>query len=106
VPADNLTWNKIDKLEVHCRNATGCLLSIASLVGASDAGVEVAVSSKVDGVRAKPRPIFGLVGVGRQSAILTRGSHTIITEVYLVNGNNLGPWEVDYTLYEGIGNSN
>ena len=102
VAAKDLAWNKIDTVSVICRSAKGCLLSVAATCGTNFAGEEMAISSWVDGVRAHPPPIFSKAS--RQSAILSMGSHTITTKVYVLNGDDLGPWEVDYTLYEGVRN--
>jgi hypothetical protein len=93
-------WTKIDTAGVHCRSATGCLLSIATVVGC-DSGYQE-VRSLVDGIAAEPPPVFaGPAGISRQSAILTKGSHMIETDVNATQSNtNCGPWDADYTVYE------
>lgn len=103
VGAKENEWNKLDSAVVACNSASGCVLGIASIVGTKRADEQLEISSWVDGKRADPAPILtSAAGFGRQNAFLTQGRHVIRTKVYLVNGLNFGPWEVEYTVYEGV----
>jgi len=93
-------WQKLDGATVDCGNESGCLLSIAASLS-SDCYTKV--NSTVDGVSAQPKPFYTdqYFAASRQSAVLTRGRHVIETDVYTGCGATVGPWELDYTIYNG-----
>jgi hypothetical protein len=86
---------------IKCRSASGCLLTITTMVQGSDGYI----CALIDGFRANPFPPFMNSAsdpvTTLQNVKVTTGSHTIQTDVRAANTGTLGSWEVNYTLYDG-----
>lgn len=92
--------NFLDQLRsITCYNASGCLLTVETMVS----GANGYVCALVDGFRARPFPPLipdGSPHTTLQHMPVSAGIHTIQTDVNAQNTGTLGPWEIDYTLYD------
>jgi hypothetical protein len=87
----------IDKpVTFHCRNESGCLVSATANIDHDVAGFFVCVLA--DGHPMRPQPVNN-ASVALESARLPTGPHILQTET-VSNAGTLGPWEVNYTMYD------
>ncbi len=92
-------FNVLDKpVTFHCKDASGCLLSVLSSWGIDTPGPAY-MCTFVDGnlIRQKyAQNMFPLMEAKR----LTTGNHVLQTQIYSLNPGTLSAWQINYTMYD------
>ncbi len=103
-------YNTVDTPQtINCTNAAGCTIEIDAMVGVgygdnSDWGI----CAVVDGAPVSTPPCWNqslipyqsfITGNSRQNAQISMGTHTVQTEVLVLEAAFLENWQSDYVLY-------
>ena len=87
---------------IECSRKVSCVFTATSMAGLDGIGFQFYVCTYVDGKSMHPQPyIVSSYGMAIQSLKIPNGSHTVESEIYIVNqAVQLDPWTISYTLYD------
>jgi hypothetical protein len=93
-------FNALDKaVPLNCVDPAGCVLTSTSLIKSA---FNSFVCTYLDGKSMRPPSLNISTDPGStlQSARVTTGAHSVVTEIKALNNDTLGPWEINYALYD------
>jgi hypothetical protein len=103
-------YNAVDTPQaINCTNASGCTIEIDSMVGVGYGNDSSwGICAVIDGAPVKTPPCWNqssipsngfVTGNSRQNAQVSEGTHTVQTEVIVLENAYLEDWQSNYTLY-------
>lgn len=105
-------FNNLDTQQTwNCTNSSGCTVVVSAMVQIQNGG-DWAICAVVDGNYINPPcPYQGnlpdagtngyVTGNGEQNWLVSQGSHTVQTQLYVTNPDTLGNWQTSQHLLSG-----